>query len=827
VLFGLQDLARRLHPEWSMPLWNDARFALRQLRKSPAFTLVVLATLGLSIGANTAIYSVLDAVLLRPAPYPDLDRLALVDTHWRQNGKEGEQEDQTGALFEGVRDGSRALDVAAFGGDSGVNFAAQGHLEYVRQQRVSAGFFRVLGIAPRFGREFSRAEDTPGGPAVAVLSYEFWRRVFGGDTSALGRAIALRGEPYTVVGIMPRGFRTSLPVDVWTPLRPSRTGEGSGQNYVVIARVKPGFSWAAASDELKALSPGIAEQAHVPRDLTIEQRMVPFQSGSTAGMLSELLIAWAAALMVLLIGCVNIAGLLLARAGARGREIATRMALGGSRAAIVRQLLMESLLLALGGGAVGVGIGAFAIDWLKGLGAKDFELWHPIELDARVLVAMLGIAALTSLFFGLAPALQTTRLDIRSVLMEAGRGGVPSGPGGRRRWWPNALVAAEVALSLVLLVSAGLMLRTLSYLDGLNPGFDTRNVIGAEVSLQDARYQTSAAVNRLYTASLERIRHIQGVQSAAVALTLPYERPLNDGFRILDGDDRSMHGTEVVYVTPGYFETMRIPVLRGREFLDSDTPKSAPVVVVSASFAAKYFHGKEAVGHHLSSGEIVGVVGDVQQHTGLYPNHGPISMEPTLYIPVSQISDKYVQLVHTWFSPKWVIRATGPTSGLAAEIQRAVAGVDSQLPIASFQTIDDLQTQITSGQRYRAALFSIFAGLALLLAAVGIYGSISQSISERTHELGVRMALGASARQTIASVMKPGILLALIGAAAGYLLSLAAVRFLEHLLWGVRPTDPLAFAAAAATLLLTAALASLAPALRILRLDPAQTLRNE
>ena len=469
------------------------------------------------------------------------------------------------------------------------------------------------------GREFSRAEDTAGGPAVAVLSYEFWQRVLGGDTSALGRAIALRGEPYTVVGIMPRGFRTSLPVDVWTPLRPSRTGEGSGQNYGVIARVKPGFSWAAAADELKALSPGIAEQAHVSRDTTIEQRMVPFQSGSTTGMRSELLLTWAAVLMVLLIGCVNIAGLLLARAGARGREIATRMALGGSRAAIVRQLLMESLLLALGGGAVGVGIGAFAIDWLKGLGAKDFELWHPIELDARVLVAMLGIAALTSLFFGLAPALQTTRLDIRSVLMEAGR---------RRARRPaplvgNALVAAEVALSLVLLVGAGLMLRTLSYLDGLNPGFDTRNVIGAEVSLQDARYKTSAAVNRLYTGSLERIRHIPGVQSAAVALTLPYERPLNDGFRILDGDDRSMHGTEAVYVTPGYFETMRIPVLRGREFLDSDTPASAPVVVVSASFAAKYFHGKEALGHHLSSGEIVGVVGDVQQHTGLYPNHGP------------------------------------------------------------------------------------------------------------------------------------------------------------------------------------------------------------
>jgi predicted permease len=808
-----------------MPLWNDARFALRQLRKSPAFTLVVLATLGLCIGANTAIYSVLDAVLLRPAPYPELDRLALVYTHWRQNGKEGDRQSQNGALFEGVRDSSRALDVAAFRGASGVNFAAQGHLEYVRQQRVSAGFFRVLGIAPQMGREFSRAEDTAGGPAVVVLSYEFWQHALGGDPAALGRAIALRGEPYAVVGIMPRGFRTSAPVDVWTPLRPSPTGEGEGTNYDVVARVKPGFSWAAAADELKALSPGIAEQARVARDSTIEQRMVPFQSGSTTGVRSELLLTWAAVLMVLLIGCVNIAGLLLARAGARGREIATRMALGGSRAAIVRQLLMESLLLALGGGAVGVAIGAFAVDWLKGLGAKDFELWHPIELDARVLAAMLGIAALTSLVFGLAPALQITRLDIRSVLMEAGRGG----PGGRRRWSANALVAAEVALSLILLVGAGLMLRTLSYLDGLNPGFDTRNVISAQASLQDARYKTSTSVNRLYTASLERIRRIPGVESAAVALTLPYERPLNDGFRILDGDDPEEHGTEAVIVTPGYFETMRIPLIRGRGFLDSDTPASTGVVVVSQSFAAKYFHGKEAVGRHLSGGptEIVGVVGDVQQHSGLHSDHGPISMEPTLYYPVSQTSDGILQVVHTWLSPKWVIRASGPTGSLTAQIQRAVASVDSQLPIASFQTIDDLQAHITSGQRYRAALFSIFAGLALLLAAVGIYGSISQSIAQRTHELGVRMALGASARQTIAGVMKPGILLALLGAGAGYLLSRVAVRFLEHLLWGVRPADPVAFAAAVAILLLTAALASLAPALRILRLDPAQTLRNE
>jgi predicted permease len=815
-----------------MPLWNDACFALRQLRKSPAFTLVVLATLGLCIGANTAIYSFLDAVLLRPAPYPELDRLALVNTHWRQAGKEGVQESQTGALFEGTRDGAPDLDVAAFAGHSGVNFWVNGHPEYVHQQRVSSGFFRVLGIAAQFGREFTRAEDVPGGPAVAVLSYEFWQRIFHGETSALGQAINLRGEPYTVIGIMPRGFRTSAATDVWTPLRPSRTGEGSGQNYGVAARLKPGLSWAAMAERMKAFSPGIAERANLSKGATIEQRLVPFQSGMTSEVRSELLLTWGAVLMVLLIGCVNIAGLLLARSGARSREIATRMALGGGRAAIVRQLLVESLLLALGGGAAGVGIGAFAIHWLRRLGATDFELWHPIELDARVLVAMLGIAALTSLLFGLAPALHTTRLDIRSVLMEAGRGGVPSGPGGRRRWWGNALVAAEVALSLVLLVSAGLLLRTLSYLDGLlNPGFDTRNVISAQASLQDARYKTSAAVNRLYTESLERIRRIPGVQSAAVALTLPYERPLNDGFRVMDSGDPDIHGTEMVYCTPGYFETMRIPVLRGRDFLDSDTPEAAKVALISQAFADQYFHGKEALGHHLKIEgavlEIAGIVGDVQQHSGLYRGRGPISVEPTVYVPVSQSSGGFLQVIHVWFPPKWVIRAAGPIGSIEAQVQSAVASVDPQLPIASFKTIDDLQAQITSGQRYHAALFSILAGLALLLAAIGLAGLISQSITQRTHELGIRLALGAAARQVIASIMRPAILLAVAGVAAGYLLSLVAVRFLAHLLWGVRPTDPLTFAAMAAILLLAAVLASLAPALRILRLDPAQTLRNE
>jgi predicted permease len=370
-----------------MQLWNDVRFALRQLRKSPAFTAVVLATLGLCIGVNTAVYSVLDAVLLRPAPYPDADRLGMMTTLARSKGQEFLNTSQNGAMFEAVRDRVPSLEIAAWSGVSGVNFAGEGRLEFVQQQRVSAGFFHVLGIGPQFGREFTRAEDVAGGPALVVLSHAFWQRVFHGDPGALGRAITLRGEPYTVAGIMPREFRAMGPVDVWTPLRPSRTGEGGGSNYGVVARIKPGISREVVSEQLRALSRTLMETPGFPREYgnDFEERIVPLQKGMTVESRTQLLLTWGAVLIVLTIGCVNIAGLMLARSGARRREIATRVALGGSRPAIVRQLLTESVLLALGGGALGIVIGRQALGWLKALGAEDLQLWHPIEIDGMVM----------------------------------------------------------------------------------------------------------------------------------------------------------------------------------------------------------------------------------------------------------------------------------------------------------------------------------------------------------------------------------------------------------------------------------------------------------
>jgi len=337
-------------------------------------------------------------------------------------------------------------------------------------------------------------------------------------------------------------------------------------------------------------------------------------------------------------------------------------------------------------------------------------------------------------------------------------------------------------------------------------------------------------MNLLYTRTLDRIRRIPGVESAAVALTLPYERPLNNGFRMVEGSDPDPHMGEFVYITPTYFETMRIPIVAGRALRHSDTPQSARVVVVSESFARKFFHG-DAVGRHLRSAktpsEIVGVCGDVQQHSGLNGKEGPISIEPTVYLPASQLEDGFVKLIHTWFSPKWVVRAGGPTATLTSQIRAAVAAADPRLPVARFRTIDELRGRYTGNQRYLAGLFSILAGLALLLAAVGLYGLISQSVTQRRHELGIRMALGATAGQTILGVMRAGLLLALAGAGAGLALSVVLVRFLRSMLWGIRETDPATFVAMAVLLLAVAVLASLAPALRILWMDPAETLRNE
>jgi len=812
-----------------MSIWLDLRYALRMLRRAPSFSAIVILTLALCIGANTAIFSVIDATLLRPLPYPEPDRLGGVVTHFRYHGEEGDQQGQTGVMWELVCDHATDLEAAVYSaGAAGVNFAAGGTAQYVQQQRIGAGFFHVLGVSPLIGREFTTDEDRPGGPAVAVLSHHFWRRVFREDPSAVGRPINLRGEPYTVVGVMPETFRSDADADLWTPLRPSTKGEGGGMNYAIVARLIPGVPWAQANGQMDAVGAHAIEQMHLGKDVSARMRLETLQRFETQGTRLPLLIVWAAVGLVLLIGCANVTSLLLARGNTRSREVAIRLALGGGRRAVVRQFLVESFVLAVAGGVAGLLVAIAGLRGLQILAADSFPI-ADVRLDARALAATACLALLASVLAGIFPALAASGVDIRTALTEAGTRGVA---GARKRWTRRVLVSGEVALAVVLLIGAGLLVRTLAHLYQLRPGFDPANVITASFSLQDARYATAQKVNQLFDSGLARMRALPGVESAAVGLSLPYQRGLNDGFQRVDGPEAGPEGliTDVNYVSPDYFHTLRIPLFRGRDFRPGDVPKSAPVAIVNNAFTRKYLSKQEALGSHLAMGstkvEIVGLVGDVQETAG-WGDFGPLGAVPMIYIPASQTADDYLKVVHVWFSPNWVVRCSGPAENVTRAIQQAASSVDPLLPIAGFRTMQELRSRSLGEQRFQATLLATLSGLALLLAVVGLYGLMSQSVVERTRELGIRLALGASVARAVRDAAIQGVSLALAGVVAGCVFAGLSARVLQHLLWGVSTTDPLTFVSVVSGLMLVAVFASLVPALRITRLNPADTLRDE
>ena len=821
-------------------LGRDLRYSVRMLRKTPGFTIAAALTLALGIGANTAVFSVVNALLFTPLPYPHPDRLALLEYHTRspQNG-DVRDVGATGRMWLAVRDHATTVDAAAVGGTSGVNLVADNRAAYVQQQRVAAGYFHVTGFHPILGREFTRDEDTAGGPSAVMLSHALWQRAFHGDASVIGAAITLRGEAYTVVGVLPadfpvtqrNSFQAGEGVDLWTPLKASTTGEGGGTNYSVVARLHDGVSWAQAQGDINALSP--LAFRNVPAGALAEIGLVPMQAAMTKEIRQPLLMLWGAVAIVLLIACVNIAGLLLARGSTRTREIGTRMALGGGRGAVVRQLLVESATLALLGGALGLAVGWTVLSLLGRLGAQVFDLWQPIAVSGRALGATIAIALATSVVFGLVPALQASRLDIQAALSEAGTRAVA---GTASRWPRRLLVVAEVSLGVILLVSAGLLVRTFIHLRDLSPGFDDRGLVTASVSLQDARYHDPAAVEQLFEETLRRIRAVPGVEGAGVALGMPYSRLLNNGIRRVDGRHPDPVGsgqiTNMTYVTPGFFETLKVPIRRGRSISGADSASSALVAVVNEAFIQRYYRDDDViVGRHLASGdvvrEIVGVVGNTQQGSAGWGDFGPISPLPCVYIPASQTTGPFLTLVHTWFEPSWVVRSAMPESAIVPQIRQAIEGFDAHLPIANVSTIDELRGDRLAAQRFMMWLVAGLGVLALVLSSVGVHGLIASGVHERTRELGIRLALGATARQAMMVVIAPGLLLAAAGVAIGGAGALAAVRLLRSFLWGVTPYDPLTFAAVLGVLLGVALVASVIPALRVLRLDPASTLRAE
>jgi predicted permease len=809
---------------------RNLRHSLRFLGRTPAFTLTALLTLGLCIGANAAIFSVVDAALFRPLPYPRPDRLATVTTRITAHGAEEVETAQDGETWETVSRNSPALDCAAFSdGADGVNLTLGDAPAYARQQRVSAGFFRVLGVHAALGRELTAEEDRTGGPAVTVLSHGLWRRLFHADPAVIGHAIQLKGEPYTVVGVMPGAFRSSVHADLWTPLRPSATGEGAGSNYAIMARLRPGVSWARAESEIERLSGQALGHLNFPASVSARLHLLPLQGGLTLPFRKSLFLLWGAVGLVLVIGCLNIAGLLLVRSAARSREIATRAALGCSRAAIVGQLLAEGLVLAILGGFAGAAFGAMGIQGLNRLARGSFALPQPVQLDVRVVGMTAGLSLLAVLLFGLFPALRASAIDLRSVLTEREGSG-----SGEQRWPRRLLVVGEVTLSVVVLVMAGLLIRTMLYLRDIPPGFDPENVVAATLSLQDARYARTGPVNRLFTESVERIHRLPGVEAAAVSLSLPYERWLNMDFRRLDGANPSGQDsslTDLTYVTPEYFALLRVPLRRGRFFTPADRQTSSPVVIVNQAFARKNLPGDDPIGRHIAisggrSLEIVGVVGDIPRVSG-WGGAGPLSTLPAAFIPAAQVPEGFFPMAHTWFSPSWIVRLGKPQENIAAGVAGAIHAVDPQLPIIEFRSMDEVVAGALPGQRFQTTLLATLAGLALVLSTVGIYGLMASAVAERRRELGIRMALGATLAQAIGAVALPALTLVLAGVVAGGLLAILASRALESMVWGVRLSDPLTFAAVAATFLLVAAGASLLPALRVARLDPTKALRND
>jgi len=807
-------------------LGRDLRFAVRRMRKAPGFSASVILTLAVVIGATSAVFSLADAILLRPLPLPNPDRLAIVGVHRVSPRGEYTGTGIDGGMFKAAHEQATLIDTAVTdGGTSGVNVVLNGAPSFVQAQSVGAGYLRVLGVTPVIGREFSAAEAAPGGPAVVILSKAFWQKVFQSSSNAIGQTILLRGEPHTVVGVVAGGIRDLVDADVWTPLR----NPGGGLNYMAIARLKDTASFEAANAELLALgdAPFTMEEPvpDVTQNLVLESLHDTLAKGAREPIA---MLGWAVA-AVLLIACVNIAALLLARGSGRAKEIATRMALGSGRTAVIRQLMIESAVLALCGGALGVLVAWIGLDSLKTLGGPTFSEWRDATLNGRVVVAALGLGALTSVLFGLLPAWQTSRIDVQRSLAS---GGSRSIAGGSRNLSRRLLVVAEVALGVVLLVAAGLLLRQFASLRSLDPGFSPDHLYTVSASLQDARYQDPVAVNRLFTSSLEQLKQTPGIDAATVTQRLPYERLLNNAFDIEGRPRDPQHPpiANIAYVTPSFFDTFGIPVKQGRALDDRDRAGMPGVVVVNQMFADIYFKGEPVIGRRLIFGrdnalEIVGVAGNVQQFgTGFFVtgmHRGPILTSPTIYQPAEQTGAGLFR----WFSPTWTVRASSPA--VAAEaLSQSIHAADPLLPINEMRSMTGVVSASLAAPRLMMTLVGALAIAALLLAAIGIHGLITHIVSDRTREFGIRLALGASSRQIMGSVALSGIAFALIGALVGLGLSVPATRLVEASLTELTTKDAATYVGVTVLLFVVAALSSVLPALRVSRLNPAQTLRD-
>jgi putative ABC transport system permease protein len=816
-------MALRLHPIPNMRTFlQDLRYGLRMLAKSPGFTAAALLTLTLGIGATAAIFSVVDAVLLRALPFRDPSRLVAVYedvSHWgfpRNTPAPGNYADfkaQTQVFEDVAASAFQVYNLSGKGEDP----------EKLEGQSATHNLFSLLGVAPELGRVFTADEDRPGFQHVVLLSHDLWTRRFGADRKAIGREILLNNEKYSVIGVLPAGFHFEAKnEDIWTPMAfPAEQLLNRGTHYLnVVARLQPGVSVEKANASLQVLLKTRAQQ--YPEDLRVMDRFFaePLQVSYTYEVRSGLKVLIAAVGFILLIACANIANLLLSRAAGRQRELAVRTALGANRARLVRQLLTESTLMALGGGALGILLADWCFVFLKNLIPEDLSRMIALTLDFRVLAFAVAVSLASSVLFGLAPALQISGIDLNEVLKQGGRGN--TGP--RRSLFRSALVIGEVALSLVLLVGSGLMIESFANLRGLNPGFRADHVLTMRLEVPDTKYGNFARRTQFFQNVLERVRTIPGVQVAGFTSALPLtfkggtSRFTPEHVVLPQGLSNDANNR---VVSPGYFEAMRIPLRRGRFFDEHDGALAAPVVLINETMARKFWRNQDALGRRMqlhADGpwfQIVGIVADVRQ-MGLN--------EP----PRQEMYFSYWQAEKNWFTPRdLAIRTAGDPTALVKSVKRTIASIDRDQPISDIKTMDQWLDEEVASRHVQTTLLGGFAALALILACIGIYGVLAYVVTQRTQEIGVRVALGADSGSIFRAVAKQGMSLAAAGIAIGVAASLALSRGLESMLFDVKPTDPLTYLGAALVFAFVSLLACYIPARRAAKVDPLVALRYE
>ena len=812
---------------WIEDLWRDFRFALRALKKAPEFVTIAIVVIAVGIGVNTAVFSVIDAVLIKPLPYPDPQKLVtLIGTVPRWASLPGGNiprfsllRQQTGIFQQ----------VAAYNlGGIGLNLTGGGEPQQLLGGRVSADYFRMFGVPVIAGRAFTAAEDTPNGSHVTVLSYGFWRRHYGANPKIVGSNIQLNGQPYQVIGVLGPGFVTDMPIDLWVPFQFDLNSQDVSQYFRLVARLNPGVTVSQANAQLSLVDDEFSK-SYVA--------MAPLEKEVIGNIGERLLVLWGAVAFVLLIACANVANLLLARGAARKREFATRAALGAGRAQIIRQLLVESLTLSLTGGLAGLALGFAGVRLLLRINPGDIpRIGHDgarITLDLHIVLFTLGLSILTGLIFGLVPAISASRRNLATALNENGSHTSMGVRGGKLR---SALVIAEMALTVVLVIGAALLIRTFINLQAVDPGFAMQNVISMAMSVSGDQFQKTAPVAQVVQQGMDRLHAVPGVLDAGVSNCLPMIDTPETAFGVIGRPLGALPFTGKAGICPvsyGYFSALQIPLQRGRTLTKQDDAIAPGVVVINNAMARQFWPNSDPLKDRIlidtglrpalvdSLRQVIGIVGDTHDDG---PDSDPT---PMMYIPLAQMPDQETALNSRIVPLWWLVRSRTDPRDLMTSISAALREASGGLPVGHVRTMEELEAANIARQRLNMLLLTVFGVAGLLMAAIGVYGVMSYSVQQRTQELGVRMALGAQASQLRNMVIRQGMTLTLIGVIIGTGGAIWLTHFLTGFLFGVQPLDPISFIATPLILCAVSFFSIWAPAARATRIDPMAALRIE